>query len=206
MPRSWSSTTMRRSGACSSGRSRRAASGSGSRRTAARRLRRSSAPRPTCSCSTWRCRASTALPSAAGSARRGWRCRSCCSPPGTPYPIASPVSRRAPTTTSSSRSRPRSSSRGCGRCSGAGEQPAQVLAFADVTLDVGSRTVRRGRPRGRAQRPGGRSARALPAEPAARRDSGAGARARVGRGGGGDPQRPSTATSRTCGGSSASRR
>ena len=51
---------------------------------------------------------------------------------------------RAPTTTSSSRSRSRSWARGCARCSGAPAPNTELLRHADLVLDPAGHTVTRG--------------------------------------------------------------
>ena len=58
---------------------------------------------------------------------------------------ASRGSTRAPTTTSSSRSRCASCRRGCGRCCGAREEPGgPTLVYGDLVLDPDAREARRG--------------------------------------------------------------
>ena len=65
--------------------------------------------------------------------------------PATRSATGSRGSTPAPTTICRSRSRSRSCSPGCARCSRRADQaPAELLRFADLTFDVGSMEARRG--------------------------------------------------------------
>ena len=109
--------------------------------------------RPTSSCSTGCCRACPASSCAAGCARgrRPSSCRSSCSPRAARRASACAGSRPAPTTTSSSRSRCPSCSRGCGALlrRASPERVADVLSFGDIELDREKKRVSRA---GRADR------------------------------------------------------